>query len=284
MLQKVSHPVAASVFLLQVFSAGENSAQDIKNPRRAHPLACILKTVGSDVKYVLTSPLRLTTKGGVQLFALAAITTGFVYHVDEKIDEELALEDYEFSTQPAKELAKLGQFYDDVSSVNFAAGLTAASLAGGLAFKNKKLLQTSRLLVESALLTHVFTWSSKAVLGRARPYLDHGSKDFNLFRFRGADAYKSMPSGHVSSAFALMTVIAKQYDHWWVAVPAYAFAVSVALQRMTSRNHWASDTIVGGGLGYWIASTLVQKQHRKPGSSSIYPYLRGNRVGFAMQW
>lgn len=129
------------------------------------------------------------------------------------------------------------------------------------------------------MLTQLFTSWSKGIFGRARPYTDHGPRDFNFFKFSPSENFKSLPSGHVSSAFALMTVIAKQYDHWYGEIPAYTFAVSVAFQRMNSRNHWTSDTIVGGALGYWVGSTLAQKQRRPAKGVSLNFYPMGNRLG-----
>lgn len=270
--------------LLLIICQREGWAQNSTNARQANPLVCAIKTVGSDVAYVFTSPLRITTKGGWELLALSTVTTGFILSLDDKIDEELARENYEFSPQPFRQFAKLGQVYDDIKPVNFAVGLTATTLAGGLALRDKKLLQTSRLLAESMMGAYFFTAAGKGILGRARPYTDHGPHDFSFFKFGHSEDFKSMPSGHVSSAFALMTVIAKQYDHWYVQIPAYTFAVSVAFQRMTSRNHWASDTIVGGALGYWVSSMLVQKQRRPSKSPSLNFYPAGNRLGVTMQF
>ena len=85
-------------------------AQTSEKTCHANPLVCAFKTVGSDVAYVFTSPLRMTTKNGAQLFIVAATSTVCVFSADETIDEELALEGYEFSTQPFKALAKLGRF------------------------------------------------------------------------------------------------------------------------------------------------------------------------------
>jgi len=283
-MKKTSRGLLATIFLLLPVGQVNLFAQTAEKARTGHPLVCAIKTVGSDVAYVFTSPLRITTRGGVEFLALSALTTGFVLRADNKIDEELALEDYEFSSRPFREFAKLGEVYDDIGPVNFAIGLTATTLAGGLALRDKKLLQTSRLLAESMALTYFFTAAGKGVFGRARPYTDHGPRDFNFFKFGKSEDFKSMPSGHVSSAFALMTVIAKQYDHWYVDVPAYTFAVSVAFQRMTSRNHWASDTIFGGALGYWVSSTLVQKQRRAPQSCALQPYILGDRFGVMMNF
>lgn len=283
MMKKLPLRFNATAFLCLILIQTQLCAQ-ASNARSSNPFMCAIKTVGSDVAYVVTSPLRMRAKGGAQLAALSAITAGFVLRADDKIDEELALEDYEFSSRPFTEFAKLGKVYDDLGPVNTALGLSAASFAGGLIFRDKKLLQTSRLLVEASVLTYWFTACGKGILGRARPYTNHGPRDFNLFKFSSSEDFKSMPSGHVSSAFALMTVIAKQYDHWYVEVPAYTFAVSVAFQRMTTRNHWASDTMLGGALGYWVSSMLVHKQRQAPLNCAVQPYFIGGRFGVRLDF
>ncbi|MEK7727605.1 MAG: phosphatase PAP2 family protein [candidate division KSB1 bacterium] len=274
---------ALLVFIVLVVSS-TGFAQNSNTAPQTNPLGCAIKTVSSDVAYVVTSPARLSAPGSIKLLAFSALTAGFILRADDKIDEELALEGYEFSSRPFVEFAKLGQVYDDLGPIQTAIGLSAASFAGGLVLRDKKLLQTSRLLVETSALTYLFTAGGKGLLGRARPYTDHGPRDFDLFKFSKTEDFKSMPSGHVSSAFALMTVIAKQYDYWYVEIPAYTFATSVAFQRMTSRNHWASDAMVGAALGYWIGSTLVRKQRQAPTNCAMRPYFNGNRFGVLMNF
>jgi membrane-associated phospholipid phosphatase len=88
-----------------------------------------------------------------------------------------------------------------------------------------------------------------------------------------------MPSGHVSSVFSTMTVLTKQYDVWWVKIPAYTLAVAVAFQRMNSRSHWFSDAVAGGALGYGVSSNLMKRYSRRSPHSSFTPFLQKNRLG-----
>ena len=44
--------------------------------------------------------------------------------------------------------------------------------------KNKKLLQTTSLVSESFILSLIISGSTKLILGRSRPYMNKGSKDF----------------------------------------------------------------------------------------------------------
>ena len=145
-MKKTSRGLMATIFLLLPAGQINLFAQTAEKARTGHPVLCAIKTVGSAVAYVFTSPLRMTTRGGVEFLALSALTTGFILRADDKIDEELGFEDYEFDSRPFRELAGIGQIYDDITPVNFAIGLTATTLAGGLALRDKKLLQTSRII------------------------------------------------------------------------------------------------------------------------------------------
>ena len=89
-----------------------------------------------------------------------------------------------------------------------------------------------------------------------------------------------MPSVHTSSAFAMITVIAKQYNYWWVKVPSYVFLTGVVFQRIHDHEHWVSDVIIGGLIGCSVANILVEKHNRnKNNSLSIHPFISINRIG-----
>ena len=71
-----------------------------------------------------------------------------------------------------------------------------------------------------------------------------------------------MPSVHTSSAFTMITVIAKQYNYWWVKVPSYGFLTGVVFQRIHDHEHWFSDVIIGGLIGCSVANNLLEKHNR----------------------
>ena len=90
----------------------------------------------------------------------------------------------------------------------------------------------------------------------------------------------SMPSVHTSSAFAMITVIAKQYNYWWVKVPSYGFLTGVVFQRIHDHEHWVSDVIIGGLIGCSVANILLEKYDRKNTTSlSLHPFISTNRIG-----
>jgi len=183
-----------------------------------------------------------------------------------------------------QKLAKSGYVYDKIPSKYFIAGLASSMLAGGLLFKDKKLLHTTRLMVESVVITNNITYWSKGLYGRARPYLERGAQNFDLFQFSKKGALRALPSGHTSGIFSMMTIIAKQYNYWWIKIPVYTFSVSVALQRIDDRRHWASDVIVGGVLGYWVANTLVNYNKKITKFFATKPFIHHNRIGLSFQF
>jgi membrane-associated phospholipid phosphatase len=241
-------------------------------------------TVGGDILHVFSSPLRLEQKDGVKLLAFTAFTTTSVIWLDRDLEDDFN-EREDFFVKPAIGLAKIGDGYDKfLSNKYMLAGLPAVMLAGGLIFKDKKLILTSRLVVESFLITGKITMIGKGMFGRARPYTGEGPLEFAWLKFNSKQERRSLPSGHVSSAFSIVTVLAKQYDSWWIEIPAYTVGVAVAFQRMESRSHWGADVIVGGALGYWVGSTLVNRYKQPSKSSSVRPYIMGNRVGLAARF
>ena len=247
----------------------------------------LLTIVFEDLGHITTSPLRMSKTDGLKLAALSAMTLGLALYADERIDEEYASNEDKFPYVIGRIVGELGREYgrDDRQVFYFFGGLSASVLTGGLLLHDKKLLKTTGLITESFVFTLFITGATKLVLGRSRPYTERDSTDVDFFALSRNTDFHSMPSAHTSSAFAMMTVIAKQYSHWWVEIPAYAFATGVAFQRIEAREHWMSDVIVSGIMGYFVASVLVKK-HAK-GESQKYalkPFVSANSIGLSLRF
>jgi membrane-associated phospholipid phosphatase len=238
--------------------------------------------VAGDVSYVAASPFHMTRTERIEFASLIAVSAGLVYGADGTIDEELAVEGYHDYLEPAERLADIGDQYDKIGPTTVLAGVTTTLFLSGIIFKDRKLLETTRLVIESALITGLITWGSKGFFSRSRPYTDRGTTDFNLLKFSGAHKSTSFPSGHSSNIFSLVMVITKQYPAWWIKVPAFTLGISVALQRIDARQHWTSDVVAGGFVGYWVGSRLVNRYQTKSQRISVYPYFKQNQIGMAL--
>ena len=102
--------------------------------------------------------------------------------------------------------------------------------------------------------TNVLT---KYAVGRARPLDDRGAGQFDGFQPTAAQS--SFASNHVAMAFAIATPFAQAYDQPWL----YGLAATTALGRLQSREHWLSDTVVGGLMGYAIGSLAYEQQQAR---------------------
>lgn len=243
----------------------------------------LFSKVGGDISHIFFSPARLNKRKSLTFLALTSITLGFISTFDKEINNEFLTQNGSKSHSryftPLKGLANVGDVYDKISSINVLMGLSGAMLLTGTSLADDKMKSTARLLIESYFIAGALTKFGKGMFGRARPYVKHGSKDFNFLEFSSTTDYHSFPSGHTTSAFSMMTVLAKQYDHWWVKIPAYTLAVSVALQRIDSSNHWGSDVLAGGAIGYWVGSTLVNRYNNLSTQSKLQPVFLGNQAG-----
>ncbi len=245
----------------------------------SNPISRLAGLVAGDFWHVTSQALRISSGDALQLATFSALNAGLIYRGDASADEEFAIEGDELYLQPAKGLAQLGYLYDDIGTHEIFLGSTLGFLIGGLVLQDNELLHTSRLIFESSIITGAITYWGKGFFGRSRPFTGEGPQQFDLFKFSKKTAYRALPSGHTSSAFAIMTIIAKQYPRWWIKYPAYGIATGVALQRMDDRKHWASDVIVGGAIGYWVSKTLAERHQSVDSRYQIMPFLSVNQIG-----
>lgn len=278
-MQRRLHACLISGIIFLFVLNGSAFSQASQDSSKRSPIKSFFSVVAGDISCVAASPFHMTKTERIKFVSLIALSAGLVYGIDEPVDEELAVEGYHDALKPAETLADIGYAYDKIGPATVLAGATTTLLMGGIIFKDKKLLETSRLVLESALITGLLTWTSKGLFSRSRPYTNESTKDFHFFKFSGYHKYNSFPSGHSSNIFSLVTVVTKQYPSWWLKAPAYTLAVSVALQRIDDRQHWTSDVVVGGFLGYWVGSRLVNRYQKKSHEISVYPIFRDNQIG-----
>jgi membrane-associated phospholipid phosphatase len=111
-------------------------------------------------------------------------------------------------------------------------GGSMATFALGRALGKPRVTTIGADLVRAQLVNAVFTQGLKLTVNRQRP-------DGDPF---------SLPSGHSSGTFASATVLQRHLG-WKVGVPAYAVAAYVAGSRLQEQRHYASDVILGAGIG-----------------------------------
>ncbi len=113
---------------------------------------------------------------------------------------------------------------------------------------------TAKTALTAAAYTMGGNLLTKYAVGRARPADELGNSSFTGFTPTAAQS--SFASNHVALAYALVTPFAKQSDNPWL----YGLAGFTAVGRIQSREHWLSDTVAGGLMGYAIGSLTYEQQ------------------------
>jgi undecaprenyl-diphosphatase len=100
----------------------------------------------------------------------------------------------------------------------------------------------------------------KPILGRARPVelAQMGLYGFQPFSFEAR--WNSLPSGHATSAFALAFAVTAFFPR--LRIPAFLFAVAIALSRIMVNAHFLSDVIAGGAIAFLTFYVLQTPKSR----------------------
>ncbi|MBT5633601.1 MAG: phosphatase PAP2 family protein [Nitrospina sp.] len=221
-----------------------------------------------DTRYVLTSPWRWDNSDWTAASIVLGVTGG-LFLLDDRIQN--VVEDNRNSTTD-----DLSNFFEHFGNAFISLpALTGLYLYGRLG-ENYKMERTALLATESFLVTSLFTTVIKAGIGRARP----DTTDSSSSTFSGPfSSNNSFPSGHTSTAFAIATVVAHEYEENPMMAPiSYGIASLTGLSRINDDQHWASDIFLGAALGYFTSKTILKlHSNRKGRHFSIYP--RADHLG-----
>ncbi len=229
----------------------------------------------TDFKNIITSPARWDSSDWITAALVSGVAIGLYYN-DEKIHKWVLENRTTTSSDIGDNVTYLGSGYLTV-------GVVGGMFVYGQVAENGKATETALLSVESFALTGVFVQIIKRATGRHRPYT---GDPYNTWSGPSlASENDSFPSGHSSSAFAVASVIAEEYDNYIVPPLAYGAAAITGYNRMQHNAHWASDVFVGAAIGYFTGKTIVAS-HRRGNSSrvSIAPLTDGEGPGLMLTY
>lgn len=156
--------------------------------------------------------------------------------------------------------------------------LAAAALfaASGLALHDKTALKTASNIAEAVISTGLFVQLLKRMTGRQSPSAStENGGDWNPFPSirqyqKDQSAFYSFPSGHLSTATAVVTVIANNYpDLKWIKPVGYSLLGILSLSLVNESMHWYSDFPLAFFLGYTFGNIIAPVRYTsKSGISS----------------
>jgi membrane-associated phospholipid phosphatase len=179
-------------------------------------------------------------------FAAAALAGGVA--LDKPVDRFMQRHQDSSAVRPWGNVAK-------------ATPIALAGLAGAaVLFGDDRAQNVGVISLESILAAAGVSVAAKHVVNRARPDEELGRWAHSA----NGRSDSSFPSNHAAVAFAAVTPFAKEYNAPWL----YGLVAAASMGRTATRQHWTSDVVGGGVVGYAIGSWLWNAQ-RGDGKSQL---------------
>src|SRR5579872_3247813 len=135
-------------------------------------------------------------------------------------------------------------------------GLGGASFLLGHVKGDDHLSEAGLLSGEAAINATGIAYLLKEITQRQRPLEGNGNGNF-------LSGGASFPSEHSAIAWSIASVWAHEYPGWLSQAAAYGLATTISATRVTAKQHFPSDVIVGGALG-WYFGRQVYRAHHDP--------------------
>ena len=214
-------------------------------------LGTAAKTIGSDQLQLLKYPFQIKALKWDGLFLG---TTAILIATDETVDHQVPQSWHSSS----------------LTLSNFAlgadTGIAGGILLTGLITHNAHAEDTGLRAAEAGIDTMIILTAAKATFARQRPYTGTGEGKF----FSGNWTNGSFPSGHSMFTWTMASVVAHEYHQLWLRLLVYGLATAVSTSRVTAKQHFPSDVVAGGLLGYGIGAFAANKD--KPKNIHGHPF------------
>jgi membrane-associated phospholipid phosphatase len=242
--------------------------------RQLNNSATYLKSYWNSGLTVLAQPLHYDWKDWTVFGGVAAVTTlAFVYD-----DEIYDFVDGTFENEKWNTASKCTDVFGEEYFILPSLALTYTIGAVG---EDCRLKNMSLAALQSFVYAEVASSGLKVLTCRLRPsevnsqqsMINSQQPTTNGQTWLGPfKSFKStsFPSGHAMRSFALATTVAGFYpEKKWVGLVSYSLATMTSLGRVVSKEHWASDVIVGAALGYFIGRGVVKFNEKIGNISSV---------------
>jgi len=198
-----------------------------------------------DQKAIWTSPFHLKPADADWLLPVGALTAG-LFATDTEFEKHLSNSPNHLKYSKDFSNAGVGAFV----------GVGAGLYVWGHVTHDEHKRETGFLAGEAAIDSLAATYALKYALGRERPLTNNYQGGF----WQGGDSF---PSEHAAAAWAIAGVVAHEYPGRLTSILAYGLAAGVSGSRLTAKQHFPSDVLIGSALG-WFVSQEVYRHHHDP--------------------
>ncbi|MFA5806229.1 MAG: phosphatase PAP2 family protein [Melioribacteraceae bacterium] len=225
-----------------------------------------LAQFGNESVLFLKQPLNWDGNDWLKL-GLVSAGTILAMQADQPL-RDAVLRDQSFNGTVAEQI---GRFWGRGYATIFFAGAFGLH---GLITDDQATRKIGFEIVQATIYAGAITQFLKMTLGRARPYTNEGTANYHPFSLWNDD-YHSLPSGDVTFAFSLSTVLSKNSKSDLLKIICYLPAVLTMASRINRDMHWSSDVFLGAAIGYFVGDWVTNLHEGKESAveiSSIYPF------------
>ncbi len=175
--------------------------------------------------------------------------------------------------------------------------LSAALFAvPGLIFHDETAVKTGSNIAEAIISTGLLVQVLKRIAGRQSPSAStENGGDWDPFPSvkqyqKDQPAFYSFPSGHLSTATAILTVIANNYpDQKWIKPVGYPLLGLLSVSLVSKGMHWYSDLPLAFLLGYSFGNIIapvrnLPSQNGEKPAFTIFPSISFNGFQLGMKY
>lgn len=238
-----SAPAAPSPTPTPVPHAVDDSRYASDNPLK------FLRNLAYDQKDIWTSPFKARVQDLNWIVPLTGLSVGLI-NADAELSSRI------------KGTSTLGKHSSTISNggVGLALGGSGALYLLGKYTGDDHKKETGILAIEAATNSLIVGEVLKAVTQRARP--SDGNFKGEFFNSTSI-SNSSFPSAHALMAWSAASVLAHEYPGPLTQILAYGLATTVSAARVSGRNHFPSDVVVGSAMG-WLIGRQAYKSHHDP--------------------
>jgi capsule assembly protein Wzi/PAP2 superfamily protein len=205
----------------------------------------LLRNIALDQEAIWTSPARLRLRDVNWLVPLAGV-------VAASLASDTGL------SRALTHSASIASKSNTVSNYGVGAlgGVTGGLYLWGKMTHDDHRRETGLLSGEAAVNAVGVTTALQYAFGRQRPTDGDGGGGFWQHG-------TSFPSDHSAVAWAMASVIAHEYPGPFTKLLVYGLASAVSVSRVTGKDHFPTDVLVGAGIG-WLTGRHVFLAHHDP--------------------
>jgi hypothetical protein len=239
----------ASAPLLRI----KNSKENVDSFTESKLGMSLLKNIALDQRDIWSSPKNLRFGDIEWIVPLAGITTAS-FMADTSMSRAV--------TGSPSRVSKSTTF-SNYGIAALGGGVGGLYLWGKMTHDDHK-RETGLLSGEAAIDALGVTTALKYAFGRQRPQDGAGGGGF----WHGGTSF---PSDHAAVAWSAASVIAHEYPGPLTKLLAYGLASAITISRVTGKDHFPTDTLIGSAIGWYIGRQIYREHHD--------PELGGDAVG-----